>query len=61
MELVDAFDNKHSQSREPPNKRVQAKPRIARPELHLRASGDDDIIPALFGRFRGDKDDRRGK
>jgi hypothetical protein len=34
MELVDAFDSKHPRSREPPRRKAQAKPRIARPDLH---------------------------
>jgi hypothetical protein len=39
MELLNAFDNKHSRSREPPRRKAQVKPRIAIPDL-LLASDD---------------------
>jgi hypothetical protein len=35
MELVDAFDNEHPRSRKPTRRKAQAKPRIARSDLHL--------------------------
>ena len=40
MKSVDTFDNKHPRFREPPRRKAQAKPKIARPDLHLPASND---------------------
>ena len=50
MELVDAFDNKHPRSREPPGKKAQAKPRIAPHDLYLRAS--DEVPPEKRRRIK---------